>query len=380
MVTRSDFNKYILPVYNPAGFIPKKAKGSYLWDQNGKKFIDFATGIAVSNLGHCHPRLIKALNDQSKSIWHLSNVLVNQPALKLAKLLCQKTFAEKVFFTNSGAEAVEAAIKTARKYSTSNFSKSKNEIIAFNDAFHGRTMMAIALNGSKRMTDGFGPMPKSIKHHEFNKIDGLESKFSNNTSAVILELVQGEAGIIPAKKKFVSAIVKLCKKNNALLIIDEVQPDILCSAKGMGNGIPIGAMLTTDKVAQNMIVGMHGSTYGGNPLACAVSKEVFEIISKQSFLKDVLKKEKLFLSLLNEMNEKVAVFSEIRSSGLWFGLKIDDTSKLTLANLMQASYKEGLMILKANNNTVRLAPSLNISKDDIERGVKKLEKAILSLV
>lgn len=258
--------------------------------------------------------------------------------------------------------------------------------------------MAIALNGSKRMTDGFGPMPKSIKHHEFNKIDGLGSKFSNKTSAVILELVQGEAGIIPAKKKFVSAIVKLCKKNNALLIIDEVQsgvgrtgslfayeqygikPDILCSAKGMGNGIPIGAMLTTDKVAQNMIVGMHGSTYGGNPLACAVSKEVFEIISKKSFLKDVLKKEKLFLSLLNEMNKKVAVFSEIRSSGLWFGLKIDDTSKLTLANLMQASYKEGLMILKANNNTVRLAPSLNISKNDIERGVKKLEKAILSLV
>ena len=259
-------------------------------------------------------------------------------------------------------------------------------------------MMAIALNGSKRMTDGFGPMPKSIKHHEFNKIDGLEAKFSNNTSAVILELVQGEAGIIPAKKKFVNAIVKLCQKSNALLIIDEVQsgvgrtgslfayeqygikPDILCSAKGMGNGIPIGAMLTTDKVAQNMNVGMHGSTYGGNPLACAVSKEVFEIISKKSFLKDVLKKEKLFLSLLNEMNKKVAVFSEIRSSGLWFGLKIDDTSKLTLANLMQASYKEGLMILKANNNTVRLAPSLNILKDDIERGVKKLEKAILSLV
>ena len=375
MVTRSDFNKYILPVYNPAGFIPKKAKGSYLWDQNGKKFIDFATGIAVSNLGHCHPRLIKALNDQSKSIWHLSNVLVNQPALKLAKLLCQKTFAEKVFFTNSGAEAVEAAIKTARKYSTSNFSKSKNEIIAFNDAFHGRTMMAIALNGSKRMTDGFGPMPKSIKHHEFNKIDGLESKFSNNTSAVILELVQGEAGIIDEVQSGVG-------RTGSLFAYEQygIKPDILCSAKGMGNGIPIGAMLTTDKVAQNMIVGMHGSTYGGNPLACAVSKEVFEIISKKSFLKDVLQKEKLFLSLLNEMNKKVAVFSEIRSSGLWFGLKIDDTSKLTLANLMQASYKEGLMILKANNNTVRLAPSLNISKNDIEKGVKKLEKAILSLV
>ena len=369
-----------------------------MWDQNGKKFIDFATGIAVSNLGHCHPRLIKALNEQSKSIWHLSNVLVNQPALKLAKLLCQKTFAEKVFFTNSGAEAVEAAIKTARKFSTSNFSKSKNEIIAFDDAFHGRTMMAIALNGSKRMTDGFGPMPKSIRHHEFNKIDGLGSKFSTNTSAVILELVQGEAGIIPAKKNFVNAIVKLCKKNNALLIIDEVQsgvgrtgslftyeqygikPDILCSAKGMGNGIPIGAMLTTNKVAQNMVVGMHGSTYGGNPLACAVSKEVFEIISKKTFLKNVLKKERIFLSLLNEINKKLGVFSAIRSSGLWFGLKINETSKLTLASLMQASYEEGLMILKANNNTVRLAPSLNISKNDIERGVKKLEKAILRIV
>ena len=214
----------------------------------------------------------------------------------------------------------------------------------------------------------------------------------------IRDSVQGEAGIIPAKKNFVNAIVKLCKKNNALLIIDEVQsgvgrtgslftyeqygikPDILCSAKGMGNGIPIGAMLTTNKVAQNMVVGMHGSTYGGNPLACAVSKEVFEIISKKTFLKNVLKKERIFLSLLNEINKKLGVFSAIRSSGLWFGLKIDETSKLTLASLMQTSYEEGLMILKANNNTVRLAPSLNISKNDIERGVKKLEKAILRIV
>ena len=399
MVTRSDFNKYILPVYNPAKFIPKKAKGSYVWDQNNNKYLDFASGIAVSNLGHCHPTLVKTLNAQSKNLWHLSNVLANEPALKLAKLICNKTFAEKIFFTNSGAEAVEGAVKTARKYASTNFSNKKNEIVAFNDAFHGRTMMAIALNGSKRMTEGFGPMPGGIKQHPFNQVDGLKKIINKNTAAVVIELIQGEAGIVPAKKVFINEIKKLCRKNNALIVIDEVQsgvgrtghlyayekynikPDILCSAKGMGNGIPIGAILTTNKVAKAMQVGAHGSTYGGNPLACSVSYEVFKEVSKKSFLNSVIKKEKLFLSLLNDLNKKYNCFTAVRSAGLWIGLELNSKiENLTLQNIMSSAYDEGLMILKANNNTLRLAPALTISEKEIKLGVKKLENSLSRLL
>ena len=223
MVTRTDFNQYMMPTYKPAEFIPAKAKGSLLWDKKNKKYIDFASGIAVSSLGHCHPTLNKALAEQSKKIWHLSNLLTNEPALRLAKIFCKHTFAEKVFFANSGAEAVEGAIKTARKYAYLNHSKRKNEIVSFSDAFHGRTMMAIALNGSDRFIEGFGPMPEGIKHHPFNDENKLEKAITKKTAAVILELVQGEAGIIKAKKGFVQKIKRLCKQNKALLIIDEVQ-------------------------------------------------------------------------------------------------------------------------------------------------------------
>ena len=299
MVARKDFNRYMMPVYKPAGFIPVKAKGSIVWDKKNKKYIDFASGIAVSSLGHCHPDLNKALMDQSKKIWHLSNLLTNEPALRLAKIFCKHTFAEKVFFSNSGAEAVEAAIKTARKYAYVNISKKKNEVVAFSDAFHGRTMMAIALNGSDRFVEGYGPMPGGIKHHQFNEIKGLEKTINKNTAAVVIELVQGEAGIIKAQKTFIQKIKKLCKQHKALIVVDEVQsgagrtgtlfayeqfgikPDIMCCAKGIGGGIPIGGVLTSSKIADCMQLGSHGSTFGGNPLACAVAEKVMTLLSKK---------------------------------------------------------------------------------------------------
>ena len=394
MVTRTDFNRYMMPTYKPAEFVPSKARGSWVWDKKNKKYIDFASGIAVSSLGHCHPILNKALADQSKKIWHLSNLLTNEPALRLAKIFCKYTFAEKVFFSNSGAEAVEGAIKTARKYAYTNIDKKKNEIVSFSDAFHGRTMMAIALNGSDRFIEGFGPMPKGIKHHPFNETKNLEKVITRKTAAVIVELVQGEAGIIKAKRDFIQKIKRLCKQNKALIIIDEVQsgagrtgtlfayeqfgikPDIMCCAKGIGGGIPIGAILTSTKISECMQLGSHGSTFGGNPLACAVAEEVMSMLSKKSLLNGVKKKEKLFLNELKKINEEFKCFSAIRSSGLWIGCKLNATENFNLDTLMKACYEKGLMILKANNNTIRIAPSLIIEDDIIMKGLKILRQAI----
>ena len=394
MVARKDFNRYMMPVYKPAGFIPVKAKGSIVRDKKNKKYIDFASGIAVSSLGHCHPDLNKALMDQSKKIWHLSNLLTNEPALRLAKIFCKHTFAEKVFFSNSGAEAVEAAIKTARKYAYVNISKKKNEVVAFSDAFHGRTMMAIALNGSDRFVEGYGPMPGGIKHHQFNEIKGLEKTINKNTAAVVIELVQGEAGIIKAQKAFIQKIKKLCKQHKALIVIDEVQsgagrtgtlfayeqfgikPDIMCCAKGIGGGIPIGAVLTSSKIADCMQLGSHGSTFGGNPLACAVAEKVMTLLSKKTLLNGVKKKEKLFIAGLKEINEEFQCFEEIRSSGLWIGCKLKVQDGFNLDTMMQACYERGLMILKANNNTIRIAPSLIIEDALILKGLKVLKSAI----
>ena len=394
MVTRSDFNKYMMPVYKPAEFIPTKAKGSWVWDKKNKKYIDFASGIAVSSLGHCHPVLNKALLDQSKKIWHLSNLLTNEPALRLAKIFCKNTFAEKVFFANSGAEAVEGAIKTARKNAYLNINKKKNEIVAFSDAFHGRTMMAIALNGSKRFIEGFGPMPEGIKHHPFNETKNLEKIITKKTAAVIIELIQGEAGVIKAKKDFVQKIKKLCKQHQVLIIVDEIQsgagrtgslfayeqfnitPDIMCCAKGIGGGIPIGAILTSSKIAECMQLGSHGSTYGGNPLACAVAEQVMTLLSKKTLLNGVKKKEKIFIDGLKKINKEFKCFESIRSAGLWIGCTLNVQENFNLDSMMRTCYAKGLMILKANNNTIRIAPSLIIEDEVILKGMQILKEAI----
>ncbi len=397
MVTRKQFNDYMMPVYNPAHFIPVKGKGSIVWDGKNKKYIDFASGIAVTNLGHCYPPLVKVLNEQSKKVWHLSNAMTNAPALNLAKTLCKHTFADKVFFANSGAEAMEAAVKTARKYANLKYGKSKNEIVAFADAFHGRTMMTIALNGSDRMINGFGPMPAGINHHPYNEIEGLEKIINKKTAAVVIELVQGEAGIIKAKKPFIARIKKLCKENNTLIIIDEVQsgvgrtgtlfayeqfnikPDIVTSAKGLGNGFPIGAILTKNHIAESMQVGTHGTTYGGNPLACSIALEVINTISKKRLLANVKKKEKIFIKKLNMINANLKCFERINTAGLWIGCKLNVTDSVNLDTVLQQCYKNGLMVLKANNNTIRIAPSLIIEDKLINSGLDILEKSIAQL-
>jgi predicted acetylornithine/succinylornithine family transaminase len=391
----NEYTNYTVPFYGPADFVVKKAKGSYVWDVNNKKYIDFTAGIAVTNLGHSNNDLVKILNHQSRNAWHLSNLYINMPAINLAKKLCQKTFAEKVFFCNSGAESIEAAVKTARKYTSTKFHKNKNEIISFSTSFHGRTMLGIALSKAKNLIEGFAPLPKGIKNHPYNQIEDLETIFSDKTSAVILELVQWQSGITKAEKKFLTKIKQLAKKHKALIIVDEVQsgigrtgtffayeqfnivPDILCFAKGISNGLPLGGILTSNKIAEAMTVGSHGTTFGGGPIACAVGSSVVDIISKKAFLKNVLKKEKIFLDGLNSMAKKVECVQSISSAGLWISIEFNDD--INIDNLIAKSHSRGLMILKANTSTVRFSPSLIIDDVLIQKGLKIFESSILDL-
>ena len=391
----NEYMNYTVPFYGPADFVVKKAKGSYVWDINNKKYIDFTAGIAVTNLGHSNNDLIKILNYQSKNAWHLSNLYINMPAIDLAKKLCQKTFAEKVFFCNSGAESIEAAVKTARKYTSTKFHKNKNEIISFSTSFHGRTMLGIALAKAKNLIEGFAPLPKGIKNHPYNQLESLETIFSDKTSAVILELVQWQSGITKAEKKFLTKIKQLAKKHKALIIIDEVQsgigrtgtffsyeqfnivPDILCFAKGISNGLPLGGILTSNKIAEAMSVGSHGTTFGGGPIACAVGSSVVDIISKKAFLKNVLKKEKIFLDGLDSIAKRVECIQLISSAGLW--ISIEFNGDINIDNLIVKSHSRGLMILKANTTTVRFSPSLIIDDVLIKKGLKIFESSILDL-
>ena len=391
----NDYTKYMVPFYAPASFKVKKALGSLVWDKNNKKYIDFTAGIAVTNLGHSNKTLSSIIADQSKKVIHLSNLYINEPSINLAKKLCKKTFAEKVFFCNSGAEAVEASIKTARKFYSKE--KNKNEIISFSGSFHGRTMMAIALSNNKSLTDGFAPLPKGVKNHKFNEIKDLEKKFSKNTCAVILELVQWQSGIISAENKFVKTIIKLCKKYKALLIIDEVQsgigrtgslfayekykikPDILCFAKGLANGLPIGGILTTHKISSRMNVGSHGTTFGGGPLVCAVGSKVLEIVSSKKLLNDVRKKEKIFIQRIKEINSNFDCFSNFSSSGLWLSIELKKDN-FTVDDLIDKCHSNGLMILKANDSMVRFSPSLIIEDKIIDAGLEIFKKSIFQLM
>ena len=387
---RGEYDNVMLPNYSPANFVPKKAEGSLVWDQDDKEYIDFGGGIAVNSLGHSHPSLIKALTDQSKKIWHLSNYLTNEPAIKLANKLTELTFAENVFFSNSGSEANEAAIKIARKYHSSR-NENRNEIVSFQNSFHGRSLLNISLGSSEMHRNGFEPLMPGIKHGVFNDLSGLDELITEQTAAVILEPVQGEAGVFKATNDFMTKLNEVTSKKGALLIIDEVQsgvgrmgslygymnyniqPDIVTSAKGLGGGIPIGATLTTRIIGESMQPGTHGSTFGGNPIACAVAHEVINIVSDEEFLNEVSEKEKLFLNLLSELKNH-GVFSDIRSAGLWIGCDLVEKS----ANeVLDKAYEQGLILVSAGSNCLRLAPALNISNSEIEKGVEILKQVLL---
>ncbi|WP_334050565.1 aspartate aminotransferase family protein [Alteromonas gracilis] len=397
-VTRATFDDVMVPNYNPADMVPVRGEGSRVWDQDGAEYIDFAGGIAVNVLGHCHPELVNALNEQGNKLWHLSNVFTNEPALRLAKKLNDATFSDKVYFANSGAEANEAALKLARRWALDKHGEDKNQIIAFNKGFHGRTFFTVTVGGQAAYSDGFGPKPGAVDHCDYNDLAAFEALISDKTCAVMMEPLQGEGGIIPPDVDFVKGVRELCDKHNALLIFDEVQsgvgrtghlyaymglgvtPDILTTAKSLGGGFPIGAMLTTADIAAHLKPGTHGSTYGGNPLACAVAEKALDIINQPEVLEGVLKKEALFRELLSAINDKYNVFEEVRGQGMLLGCALNEKYQGRARDFMMAATKEHLMCLVAGMNVIRFAPSLVIPDEDIKEGLARFERAIAAVV
>ncbi|WP_199103854.1 aspartate aminotransferase family protein [Aquitalea sp. ASV11] len=397
-ITRADFDQVMVPNYGPAAFIPVKGLGSRVWDQDGREFIDLAGGIAVNSLGHCHPQLVAALTEQAGKLWHVSNVFTNEPVLKLAHALTSASFADRAFFCNSGAEANEACFKLARKYAADHFGPEKNEIISCKNSFHGRTLFTVSVGGQPKYTEGFAPVPAGIHHFEFNNIDSLKAAISDKTCAVVIEPVQGEGGVLPADKAFLQAARELCDQHNALLIFDEVQtgvgrtgslyayqeygvtPDILSSAKSLGGGFPIGAMLTTDKIAQSFSVGTHGTTYGGNPLAASVALKVIEIVNTPEVLAGVRAKSQRLRDGLNAINDKYKVFKEVRGMGLLLGCVLTDAFAGRAKDFVNAASKHQLLLLVAGVNVVRMAPSLVVEDRDIDEALQRFDAAVAELV
>ena len=396
-VQRADFDQVMVPNYAPAAFIPVRGAGSRVWDQSGRELIDFAGGIAVNVLGHAHPALVGALTEQANNLWHVSNVFTNEPALRLAKKLVDSTFAERVFFCNSGAEANEAAFKLARRVAHDRFGAEKYEIIAALNSFHGRTLFTVNVGGQSKYSGGFGPKITGITHVPFNDLDALKAAISDKTCAVVLEPIQGEGGVLPAELAYLQGARDLCDKHNALLVFDEVQtgmgrtgelfaymhygvtPDILTSAKSLGGGFPIAAMLTTEALAKHLVVGTHGTTYGGNPLACAVGNAVIDVINTPEVLNGVKAKHDLFKTRLEKIGQQYGLFTEVRGLGLLLGCVLSDAWKGKAKDIFNAAEKENLMILQAGPDVVRFAPSLIVENADIEEGLNRFERAVKAL-
>ena len=397
-VTRELFDEVMVPNYAPSSIIPVRGKGSRVWDQNDNELIDFAGGIAVNCLGHCHPALVNAVTEQANKIWHLSNVMTNEPALRLAKKLVDATFADQVYFANSGAEANEAALKLARRWALDNYGSDKDQIIAFKQGFHGRTFFTVTVGGQEAYSAGFGPRPGAIDHVDYNDLAAFKALISDKTCAVMIEPLQGEGGLVSPTDEFIKGVRELCTAHNALLIFDEVQtgfgrlgslyaymdlgvtPDIMTSAKALGGGFPIGAMLTTKDIAKSLKVGTHGSTYGGNPLACAVGEAVIDVVNTPEVLNGVKEKEAQIRAGFAAINAKYNVFSEVRGKGLLLGAVLNEQYKGRARDFMVASAANGLMALVAGPNIVRFAPSLVIPSEDIVEGLARFEKAVARIV
>ena len=375
--------------YNRRKIAFKKGKGSFLYATNGKKYLDFCMGIAVCSLGHANPYLIKAINKQSKRLWHVSNAFQIPEGEKLAKRLTQKTFADSIIFQNSGVEATEAAIKVAKRYFYSIGQPKKNRILCIKNSFHGRTLATIYASGSKKMTEGFGPKINGFDHFEFGNHQSLKKSITKKTAAIMVETVMGEGGIKVIPDWCLRELKKICNKKKILLILDEVQcgigrsgkffafeysnvkPDIVPIAKGIGGGFPIGAVLMTKKVASGMIPGTHGSTFGGNPLAMSIGNAVLDQIFKKGFLQNVQKTSKYFHSELNKLkNQYPKIIKEVRGIGLLIGLQLFHDQTKFIKKLMDNK----LLTIRAGENVIRILPPLNVKKKEIDLAIKIIKK------
>ena len=378
--------------YNRKKISFKRGKGAFLYSTNGTKYLDFVQGIAVNSLGHSHPKLVKAITNQAKKLWHVSNSFQIPEGEKLAKKLAKKTFADHVMFQNSGAEATEAAIKVARRYFYSIGKPQKNRILCIKNSFHGRTIAAIYASGSKKMTEGFGPKVQGFDHFKFGDHKSLKKKVTKNTAAIMVETILGEGGIKVIPNWCLKELRKLCNKKNVLLILDEVQcgigrtgnffafeeskvkPDIVPIAKGIGGGFPIGAVLMKKKVAEVMTPGTHGSTFGGNPLAMNVANQVMDIISSKDFLKIVKRNSIYFHNKLNDIKNKFPkIIKEIRGKGYLIGIQLykDQT------NFINALMKNKLLVIRAAENVIRILPPLNVKKKELDLALKIINKVCL---
>ena len=391
---KKQIKSFVMPTYGEKTLQFQKGKGCYLYTKKNEKYLDFASGIAVNSLGHCHPRLIKALNTQSKELWHVSNLYIINKQEQFAKLLCDNSFADKIFFTNSGTESIECGIKIIRSYHN-HHNTGKKEIITFQGAFHGRTYGALSAQKNKKYSDGFGPLLSGFKQIEFNNISKLKKIISKKTAGIIVEPIQGEGGIRPADLKFLKFLRKITKDNGILLFLDEVQcgfgrsgklfahewanikPDLMAVAKGIGSGFPLGACLASNKSCISMTKGTHGSTYGGNPLAMSVGFEVLKIISNKNFLKNVDKISRYFWKKLKILESQFEIISEVRGAGLLLGIKT--RSKLNNIEFSKKLKKYKLLSVPAADNTLRLAPPLIVNYKEIDKSIVIIKKVLQNI-
>jgi acetylornithine/N-succinyldiaminopimelate aminotransferase len=381
----------LMPVYPRCGVRPVRGEGVWLIGENGERYLDFASGIAVNLLGHGHPHLTKAIQDQAATLMHVSNLYGSPQGEAFAQRLVDATFADTVFFTNSGAEAVECAIKTARRYHFANGNPQRSTLITFDTAFHGRTLGTISATNQAKMRDGFEPLLPGFKYAQFNDLEGALALIDDNTAGFLLEPIQGEGGIRPATDEFLKGLRKACDEHGLLLVLDEVQagvartgklyahehygivPDIMATAKGIGGGFPLGACLATEEAAKGMVIGTHGSTYGGNPLAMAAGMAVFDVIEEPGFLENVTKLgDRLRQSLEQLIPNHDHLFDSVRGKGLMLGLKLKSDSRRFVAH---ARDNHGLLLVAAGENVVRVLPPLNIDEGDIATFIEKLSDA-----
>jgi acetylornithine/N-succinyldiaminopimelate aminotransferase len=386
-------NSALLPTYNRAKIHFDYGKGVYLYDKNKKKYLDFATGIAVNSLGHCHPKVNKALRNQAKKLWHVSNLYEIPESEEYAKKLVENSFAKSVFFCNSGAEAVECAIKVVRKYHNEQSDSRKNKIITFADSFHGRTLATISASLKEGHIDGFAPLLPNFIKAEFNNIDSVKQCLSEDVAGILIEPIQGEGGIKVAKRLFIKELREICNQSQISLIFDEVQcgfgrsgslfayelygvnPDIMTLAKGIGNGLPLGACLVNKKISSYMIAGSHGSTYGGNPLVTKVASTIFDIVSKRDFLKKIKELGDFFQENLIALKQEFPdMISGVRGAGLMVGIRISKSySNLKIIEKMRS---RGLLLAPASNNVIRILPPLIVKKSQIKKSIKIMKKAL----
>ena len=380
-------DQFVFQTYQRQGKALVKGEGVFLWDEDGKRYTDFLAGIAVCGLGHCHPKITEAICKQASTLVHVSNLFYTLPQAELASQLCEKSFADRVFFANSGAEANEAAIKLARRYFQKQGEKNRFRIITMLQSFHGRTMATLTATGQDKVKDGFYPLLEGFSYVPFNDFKALEDQMDDTVCAVMLEPVQGEGGIVPADAAYLKAVLELCTQKGILLIFDEIQcgmgrcgelfahelynltPDIMTLAKALGNGLPIGAMLATQEAATGFDVGSHATTFGGTPLATAAALEALNIIGNETFLDEVRQKGRYFKNKLLELREKHSRIVAVRGEGLLIGLEIDKDAAFFVGKLME----KGFIINGIQDKVLRFAPPLIIEKTDIDRLVTALD-------